>query len=154
MASVAEHFRAVHEREAHNHELLGEKHAKAASRNRRIAEIHRQAHKASGMSSSTHSELAVEHDSLAEDHEDMAKRHREEADFHRGMATEVEKSAATVDLNKSGRAADDLVPSRVSAIGALPRGRLIERTGHVGARTGTDDAPVAPQLAKIVAMDD
>jgi hypothetical protein len=155
MSTVAEHLRGLHERAGRDYDLLAENHRAIAARHRRIAEIHREAHRATGTPESAHSQLALEHEALGENHETLAKRLAEHGAYHASMKIESAKAAAAVDLAKAGRGDDGLVPSRVSAIGAIPPGlRLIERTGHVGAREATNDSPVAPQLKKILALDD
>ena len=67
---------------------------------------------------------------------------------------EVQKRIEDIVLKAIGeKLGDKMVPSNVSVIN---RGAnfMVPRAGTTVARTGTDDAPVAPQLAKIVAMDD
>ncbi|HEV2341513.1 MAG TPA: hypothetical protein VGS15_06935 [Candidatus Acidoferrales bacterium] len=152
MHSVADHFKAIHERATRDSELAKEEHLGIAAHNKRIAELHRELHKSTGASDSPHARLAIEHDGLAQRHATLAKRIGEHGEYHRGMAAEVGKSAVTADLRKR-RSDDEIEPSRVSAINRGAN-HLIPRTGTPVARTGTDDAPVAPQLAKIVAMDD
>lgn len=161
MQSVAQHLSGFHKSAAAFHDDEAFSQERLEKINREIAEAHGAAAKATGMGeSSPYSRLATSHAALAEVHATAAQRHRTRAQHHRDAVSEIGKAATTGDLNKSsvaGRGADEIVPTRVSAVGALPPGlRLIERTGHVGARAreGTNDAPVAPQLAKIVAMDD
>lgn len=158
MHSVADHFKAIHERATRDSELAKEEHLGIAAHHKRIAELHRKLHESTGMSSSPHAELAIEHDGLAERHETLAKRIGEHGQFHQSMSVEAAKAAAASDLSKGhSRDEDDLnklAPSQVQGINRSAGLTLIPRTGNLNAREATNDAPVAPQLKKLVAFDD
>lgn len=157
MTTVASHFQKLHEQTARRSGAVRDILAKSEGKYRKAAEAFRARHRTSSLPESPDAELATAFDSIAEDLSELKKLFDEDHNFHHGAMVDVGKSAVTDDLSKNSlrRSDDELMPSRVSAIGALPPGvRLIERTGHVGAREGTHDAPVAPQLAKIVALND
>lgn len=158
MTTVASHLRAVHEQAARRSSNMADALAKTRGRFKRSAESHRALHRATGTAESGHSQLAADFDGMSEDLAELEKLFREDSDFHRGAMADVEKSAAASDLSKAAHNRDEdelnkLVPSRVQGINRGANA-LVPRVGTPVARTGTDNAPVAPQLAKIVAMDD
>lgn len=156
MKTVAAHLQQLHAETARRSGAVRDVLAKTEGRYRKAAEAFRARHRTSNLPESPDSELAIAFDAMAEDFGELKKLFDADETFHHEAMADVDKSAAASDLSKSaGRGADELVPTRVSAIGAIPPGlRLIERTGHVGAREATNDAPVAPQLKKLVAFDD
>lgn len=156
MKTVSQHLRAIHEQTARRSGAMRDVLAKSEARYRKAADAFRARHRVSNLPESPDSELATAFDSIAEDFSELKKLFDADETFHRGAMVEVEKSAAAADLTKSavaGRGADDIVPSRVQAINRGAN-HLIPRSGTPVARTGTDDAPVAPQLSKLVAIDD
>jgi hypothetical protein len=137
---ASEHLRHFHKSEAERHDSKAELCDKVEAHHRRLSELHRALHKASGLE--PHGQVAAEHDGLASRFNIMARSHRAAAARNRSDVEDCEKAIVSGDLAK----ANQLQPTRVSAVTPDNPHRAIPRYGQPQVPV----TKVAPEVDSII----